>query len=274
MTPEELVKILISSDADITKLSPDYGLNYEDLCSLYILDSSPIINSIDEIKLIPEKLSNSTESEYCISNDFSPEMIEECCSYGFFPMAIKLLDRHFLTVKYHLLKSIMKFDSLHISKNVRRYAKNMYLTFDKNFDLCIKNIHKIHGLNWLYPPLVEGLKAIHFGKDFKVGVHSVELWEGDELIAGEIGFIVRNVYTSLSGFYLKNCAGSIQMSALGLFLKNNGFAYWDLGMPIPYKYKYGAINMNRTEYEDLFNKTNQNLLNFPDDKIEIESIFY
>ncbi|MBP7552293.1 MAG: hypothetical protein KA885_02625 [Spirochaetes bacterium] len=273
MTSEELVKLLISSNADIAKLTTDNGISYEDLCSLYILDSSPIINSINEIKLIPDKLSNNFESEYCVSNDFSPAIIEECCSYGFFPMAVKLLDRHFLTVKYHLYKSIITFDKLHIPGSVRRYAKNMRLTFDKNFDLCINNIHNIYGFNWLYPPLVEGFKAIHIGANFKIGVHSIELWEGDELIAGEIGFIVRNVYTSLSGFFLKNCAGNIQMSALGLFLKVNGFAYWDLGMPIPYKNKYGAVNMNRVEYEKLFDETSPDLLKFPNDEINIEPFF-
>ncbi|OQB68214.1 MAG: leucyl/phenylalanyl-tRNA--protein transferase [Spirochaetes bacterium ADurb.Bin133] len=273
LTSEELLKFLISSNHDIAKLIPERGMDYEDLCSLYILDCSPVINSIDEIKLIPKKLANVAESEYCVTNDFSPAIIEECCSYGFFPMALKLWNSHFLTVKYHLYKSIVEFDTLHIPKSVRRYAKNMRLTFDKNFDLCIDNIHRIYGLNWLYPPLVEGLRALHLGKTFKIGVHSVELWEGDELIAGEIGFIVRNVYTSLSGFYLKNCAGNIQMSALGLFLKANGFAYWDLGMPLPYKRKYGAVNMNRVEYEKLFDKTPLDLLKFPSDEIDIESFF-
>ena len=48
------------------------------------------------------------------------------------------------------------------------------------------------------------------------------------------------------------------MALLGHFLFENGFAYWDLGMSIPYKYRYGAFDADRTEQESRWKLLNSN----------------
>ena len=51
----------------------------------------------------------------------------------------------------------------------------------------------------------------------------------DELVAGDLGYTVGGVYTSLTGFHTENNAGSVLLCALGRYLELNGFAFWDLG---------------------------------------------
>jgi len=70
------------------------------------------------------------------------------------------------------------------------------------------------------------------------------------LVAGEVGYSVGLVYTSLSGFSNKPSAGSIQMGCTGLILQKQGCLLWDLGMALPYKMSLGAVNIPRKLFVD------------------------
>src|SRR5262249_53516101 len=89
---------------------------------------------------------------------------------------------------------------------------------------------------------------------FGVQVHSVEIWEGEELIAGELGYTVGASYTSLSGFHAKSGSGTVQMIALGELLRSQGFTVWDLGMIMKYKIDIGGQILMRSEFLKLFNE--------------------
>jgi hypothetical protein len=36
------------------------------------------------------------------------------------------------------------------------------------------------------------------------------------------------------------------------WLRDNGFAFWDLGMPLPYKTDLGAVNLNTKEFVKIY----------------------
>lgn len=71
---------------------------------------------------------------------------------------------------------------------------------------------------------------------------SMELWEGDVLVAGELGYAQGGVYTSLTGAYVKAHAGagSVQLGCLGVLLRAAGFQVWDFGMAMGYKLELGG----------------------------------
>ena len=80
-----------------------------------------------------------------------------------------------------------------------------------------------------------------------VRLYSIEVWnkETGDLAAGELGYGVGKIYTSLTGFSKEDSAGSIQLAALGQLLYNSGYDMWDLGMALDYKSKLGAHGMKR-----------------------------
>lgn len=73
---------------------------------------------------------------------------------------------------------------------------------------------------------------IYFGGGFpKARATSFELWDSDgtTLLAGDVGVIVGAVYTSFSGFFIKDGVGTIQILAMARALQKCGFAFLDLG---------------------------------------------
>jgi Leu/Phe-tRNA-protein transferase len=104
--------------------------------------------------------------------------------------------------------------------------------------------------SWLFPPLLNSLSDL---STYLRGVHSVEVWDKDsgDLVAGEIGYSVGSIYTSMTGFYSKSGCGTIQMAVLGKLLEKEGFKVWDLGMSMPYKIDLGARTIERCEWISL-----------------------
>ena len=135
--------------------------------------------------------------------------------------------RYFMTIRHHLKKMVIDFNEFKFPKKTRRYVRQQFgdytLTFNKNFDLCAETLIAQYEETWVVPPLLDVLKAIHENPDDEVSVDSVELWRGDELVAGELGFITHNAYASLCGFHIEDNSGTVQMAALGTWLKENGF---------------------------------------------------
>jgi hypothetical protein len=88
------------------------------------------------------------------------------------------------------------------------------------------------------------------GREWPVRLYTVEVWndETGELAAGELGYSVGSIYTSLTGFTKEDSAGSVQLAALGRLLIEKGFELWDMGMHMEYKSSIGAELMPRDTF--------------------------
>uniref|UniRef100_A0A7S3JRD5 Leucyl/phenylalanyl-tRNA--protein transferase n=1 Tax=Aureoumbra lagunensis TaxID=44058 RepID=A0A7S3JRD5_9STRA len=155
-----------------------------------------------------------------------------------------------LLPKLHHERSALQFSNLHVSRSVLRKSSRFAISHDVDFDAVISGIQTQHGDEcWLYPPLVDALRAIADSFHDVVTVRTFECWlDGHLLVAGEIGYVVGDIYTSLSGFSTYPSAGSIQCAATAAWLELSGFRLWDLGMELPYKKKLGAHLMSRHDF--------------------------
>ena len=149
-------------------------------------------------------------------------------------------------------------DGLHVSRKVRKNSHKYELSINQAFDQVIDGIRKEHGDNcWLHSPLVDSLRElqrsnISISKFPPVQVYSIELWsiETGQLVAGEIGYRVGSIYTSMTGFYVEDGSGSIQLAALGGWLIREKFLAWDFGMMMDYKERLGCRGIDRCEFVD------------------------
>ncbi|EPY38177.1 hypothetical protein AGDE_05754 [Angomonas deanei] len=92
-------------------------------------------------------------------------------------------------------------------------------------------------------------RAKYDGEEAPVGDDMIH--EG-ELIAGEVGYIVGDIYSSATGGYCMSGAGSLQLAVLGAILHQCGCSVWDLGMRLKYKEEcLGSVEVSRRKWVNL-----------------------
>ena len=188
--------------------------------------------------------------DFCYTPVFHASLMAQLMREGFLPIACA----DFLLPKLHLERCVIQpITDLHTSKSVKKKAKKFEFTLNKAFDAVVKGCRSQHGSHcWLHPALVHSFKKLHKNHSRSVRLYSVEVWnEGTgELAAGELGYTVGTIYTSLTGFTAEDAAGSVQLASLGNMLAQNNFTMWDLGMEMSYKKSLGSHLMPRQEFVD------------------------
>ena len=202
------------------------------------------------------QIAHEYRGKFCWSTSFSPNFLAGLIRLGYLPMAEELAHgpaRYILLPKLHQERCILRFDALHVQRSVRKRAKRFEVSCDTCFERVVTLCKQQHGENWLYPPIVEAFKAIATagatGID-GVRMHSFEVWDkaSGALVAGEIGYSLGGCYTSLSGFFNVDSAGSVQCVATARLLQKAGASFWDLGMALEYKQRMGAKCIPRAEF--------------------------
>jgi Leu/Phe-tRNA-protein transferase len=179
------------------------------------------------------------DEEFCHSFHFTRSILDRYCYHGFLPMSVNVLGKDLLSLKLHRNRVLLPPDAVRAGRNVRNRFSRHCLSFDRAFDRCVAAINGSHPDSWLSAPLVRLFARVN-GHGTRVELHSAELWDGDDLVAGEIGYTVGASYTSLTGFRTTSSSGTAQLFALGKMLHRSGFAVWDLGMYAPYKLSIGG----------------------------------
>jgi Leu/Phe-tRNA-protein transferase len=219
------------------------------------------IDQQDDLDFIVRVIgSENYQEEFCIAQDFSPAFVASLMARGFLVMSMDLNEDEdddpvtILMPKHHLVRNVLFFDKLHISKTVKRYLHQYELKADDNFELMLQRCVETHGDGWLTKDLCTTLISLWKNPIAPVKMFSFGLYKDDKLVAGEIGVVVGKVYTRYSGFRTENNSGSVQMIKTAKWLEEKGFAFWDLGMPLDYKYTFGAVDIFKNVFETLFDQ--------------------
>ena len=196
--------------------------------------------------ILEEKIYSNMRKNYYWSEDFTTPFYIAQAKAGFIAVTDHFEENELLLPEIQFAYALLDFKDLHISRKVQKLLrqKSLKIEIDTELDTIAHAIELSHKNNWLTPRYLDLLKETE-GKDENFKVISVKLKEEKKLVAGEIGYIIGRTYTSLSGFSRKEkpCRsyGTVQLVLLAKYLKENGFAFWNLGQPyMAYKFTLGA----------------------------------
>jgi len=201
---------------------------------------------------------NMTNSYYW-SQDWSEEFYIELAKAGFISTSYDTKDGLVLLPELQYDYAILDFKNLHISKKVKKllHVDNYEFCINTRFNEVIDRFDLQHKYNWLKDEYAKLLKNISMNNEldnnFKVISFEIICKDTDELIAGEVGYIIGKTYTSLSGFSSKekkyNNFGTLQLVLLSKYLEENSFSFWNLGHShMLYKHKLGCTVYTRSEF--------------------------
>ena len=195
---------------------------------------------------------------YYWSDDFSAEYYIAQAKAGFIAVTDTFEGRELLLPEIQFSYAVLHFEDLHISRKVRTLLKkeNPQLYMSEDIRQVAAKIQAYHQNCWLTSKYLQTLLETQ-KIDENFHLLSFYLEKNGEMIAGEIGYAIGNIYTSLSGFSRKEKRfanfGTAQLVMLSHFLQEHGFAFWNMGQPyMKYKFQLGAKCYERGNFLKLW----------------------
>ena len=179
-----------------------------------------------------------------------PDFLLEAYANGIFPWPVE---------GYPLLwfsppeRGVLFFDEMHVPRSLVRERRRttLRLTIDQAFERVIRacaEVKRVHeDGTWIIPEMIRGYVELH-----ALGhAHSVEAWEGDELVGGIYGVDAGGAFAGESMFYLRPNASKLALLHLVDHLRERGLEWMDVQTTTPHLESLGVRLIPRDEFLDL-----------------------
>ena len=182
--------------------------------------------------------------------EVTPELIVRAYRAGIFPMAEDAEDEDLFWVSPEM-RGIMPLDGFHASKSLRKAMRKSGWTVkvDSDWHGIIEGCATVgedRDNTWIN----QTIRAV-YGALFERGVaHTVEVWDGDELVGGLYGLAIGSAFFGESMFHRRTDASKMAMAHLVERLKVGGFVLLDTQFITPHLESLGGVEIPREEYED------------------------
>jgi leucyl/phenylalanyl-tRNA--protein transferase len=146
-------------------------------------------------------------------------------------------------------RAIFELDSFQPSRSLMRLLRKepFRLTADRAFQqvmlACAAPV-KGRTESWITPPFVEAYTRLHEHGH----AHSVECWQGDELVGGIYGIAIGGFFAGESMFHRVSNASKVALCHLVHHLRERSFELFDIQMTTPVTRQLGAREISREEY--------------------------
>lgn len=176
-----------------------------------------------------------------------PDLLEEAYARGIFPWPVE---------GYPLLwfsppeRAVLVFDELHVPRSLARERRRTRLRFtiDGAFGRVIRacaQVERAHERGtWITPEMVRGYCEFHR----RGGAHSVEAWDGEELVGGLYGVDAGGAFAGESMFRLRPNASKLALLFLIDHLRARGLDWLDVQVLTPHIEALGARLVPREEF--------------------------
>lgn len=178
----------------------------------------------------------------------TPELLLRAYSIGLFPMSDSADDPELFWVEPEM-RGIIPLDDFHVSKSLSKaIRKNPFdIRFDTAFDAVVAKCAEAaedRPSTWINSQIKDLYGALH-----RLGhAHSVEAWEGDELVGGLYGVSLGSAFFGESMFSRRTNASKICLVALVERLRERGFTLLDTQFTTEHLITFGAVDVPKAEY--------------------------
>ena len=182
------------------------------------------------------------------SPGITPEILLRAYSIGLFPMAESADDPEIFWVEPDL-RGVLPLDEFHVSKSLAKTIrrKPFDIRFNNDFDAVITACAAETGdrpSTWINQTIKSLYSTLH-----RIGhAHSVEAWDGDELVGGLYGVSLGSAFFGESMFSRRTNASKICLVHLVERLQAKGFTLLDTQFTTEHLKTFGAIDVPKDEY--------------------------
>jgi leucyl/phenylalanyl-tRNA--protein transferase len=145
-------------------------------------------------------------------------------------------------------RGVLDFDDLHIPRRLARTRHTFHFTIDQSFPRVITHcatVERKHETGtWITRQMISAYCELHE----RGHAHSVEVWEGTELVGGLYGVDACGSFSGESMFSLRSNASKFALLFLIQHLKQRGVDWIDIQMVTAHLEALGAKAIPRAEF--------------------------
>ncbi|MDF1871656.1 leucyl/phenylalanyl-tRNA--protein transferase [Vannielia sp.] len=177
-------------------------------------------------------------------DELTPDLLLQAYRMGLFPMSEGAEDEEIFWVEPRQ-RGIFPLDNFHISRSLARQIRREAFTISINRDFAgVMRGCADREETWINAIILDLYQQLHERGD----AHSLEVWEGDELVGGVYGVALGGAFCGESMFSRRTGASKIALAYLVDHLRRNGFALFDTQFLTPHLARLGAIEIPRADY--------------------------
>ncbi len=180
-----------------------------------------------------------------------PQLVLGAYAVGVFPMAD---DRDAASVYWvePRTRAILPLDAFRLSRSLRktiardRFRVTADTAFPRMIRLCAESVED-RPETWINGGIEQAFTTLH-----RLGfAHSIECWEGEELVGGLYGLALGRAFFGESMVSRRTDASKVALAWLVARLKVGGFALLDCQFQTPHLASLGAVEVDRAAYNAL-----------------------
>lgn len=182
--------------------------------------------------------------------EITPELIVRAYRAGIFPMAEDANSPDLFWVAPEK-RGVLPLDGFNISRSLRKVLRQHVFSVkvDTDFGAIIDGCAAAapdRPSTWIN----DAIRSV-YGELFRRGIaHTVEVWDGTELVGGLYGLAIGGAFFGESMFHRRTDASKIALAHLVERLNAGGFVLLDTQFLTPHLASLGGMEISREEYEE------------------------
>ncbi len=162
-------------------------------------------------------------------------------------------------------RGTLRLADLHLSRSFRHHLRRCgwTTTLNRCFREVVMNCIRGEINRWITPELIEAYTTLH-----DLGhAHSVEVWDGDQLVGGMYGVLTGRIYTGESMFFRRPNASKVAFVDMASRLREAGGVLIDTQTPSDHLKTFGAIDLPRTAFLTLLSAVRDDRIQLATDRL-------